>query len=303
MKIGFNINVDKKDADSGKHKFLIRLAAEFRKRNIKITNNNPDIFLFLPAKEFYIGGKKKVLRLDGLILNTRWDYKKRNKSIKNSIDKCDALVYQGQFCQDAYHKFLKVKKKKEKIISNGASPSEFLRRKPKNFFLANCKWRPHKRFKTIIKSFIDAFKQGINSNLIVTGKPEHKIIHSKIKYVGWQNKEQIKKLLAGAIASFHLSWLDWCPNSMVEAIVAGCPVIYSKSGGHEELGSKAGIGIKDENWNYKVLDLYDPPPLNKKKIVEAMFYLKNNLMIPDRKDLYIKEVATKYLNYFETLLE
>jgi len=169
-----------------------------------------------------------------------------------------------------------------------------LLRNPKDFFLANCKWRPHKRLKSIIKSYLYAVNKGLQSNLVVTGKYDYEYKHPKIKYVGWQKHKQLRKLLSESIASIHLSWLDWCPNSMVEAIVSRTPIIYSKSGGHTELGEGSGIGIEDTQWNFKACDLYDPPIINKIEIIAepintVLFRVRGFVTSCDG-ELYIKDL-------------
>ncbi len=304
IKVGFSFDSSMGSAPDGKHQFLIRLAKQFRNEGIIIDNKKPDVFVRLPGEEKCKKAKINVLRVDGLIMNSRWNYKSKNKEILGSIKKSDALIYQGRFCEQAYRKFLKVKNKTFAIIPNGASFEEFLPRKPKNFFLANSKWRPHKRLKPIIKCFLKALDKGIDSDLIITGKPDYKIKHPRIKYVGWQSREQLKKLLSSAIASIHLTWLDWCPNAMVEAIVARCPIIYTKSGGHHELAKDSGIGVMDTYWQWDLIDLYDPPELNREEVADAMIKLqKDKIEYPACDRLDIKNVAGKYIEYFEGLLK
>ncbi len=304
MRVGFCLDINKNDADSGKHKFFIRLAKEMKKNNIIIDNKNPEIYIFLAGMNPFKKARKNVLRLDGLIMNTRWDYKSKNKKILKAIKQSNGVIYQGKFCKDAYNKFLNIDKIPYRIISNGASPNEFLRREPKDFFIANCKWRPHKRLKEIIKSYLLSLEMGLKSDLIITGKPDYKKEHPKIKYLGWQKYKKLKTLLSNAVASIHLTWLDWCPNSMVEAIVSGCPIIYTKSGGQIELGKGSGIGIEDTQWKFNLIDLYSPPKIDKKKVAEAMLFMENNKNKKyfERKDLDIKNVCKKYVNFFKKII-
>jgi len=305
MRVGFSRNIDLLDAPSGKHKFFIRLAREMRSVGIKIDNKKPHVYIYLVSDKIYKKAKVNVLRLDGLIMNTRWNYREKNKEILKSIKRSDALIYQGKFCKDAYKYFLKITKTPDVIIPNGASPKEFLPRRPKNYFLANCKWRPHKRLKSTIESFLLALDMGLDSDLVITGKPDYKVKHPRIKYLKWVKDNKVKELLSGAIASLHLTWLDWCPNSMVEAIVAGCPVIYTESGGQTELGRESGIRVKDKRWNFKLIDLYAPPNIDIRFVANSMIYLKKNKkeLYPVREDLNIKNVCKNYLNYFEKLLK
>ncbi len=303
MKIGFAFDtLGTSEVPDGKHRFLIRLSKQMKKQGIKINNKKPDIYIRLPREKRCKRAKINILRVDGLIFNTRWNYKHKNKKIVESIKESDAVVYQSKFCQDAYGKFLGVTKRSA-IIFNGADPNEFLPRKPGNFFIANSRWRPHKRLPMIIECFLEALRQGIDVDLVVTGKPDKIIKHKRIKYVGWQKTGSLKKLLSKAIASLHFTWIDWCPNSMVEAIIARCPIIYTECGGHRDIAPGSGIGIKDVQWNWKKLDLYNPPRLNVQEVVNAMFVLKNKDKIyPVRDDLDIKTVCKQYISFSEKLL-
>jgi hypothetical protein len=301
MKIGFSLNIEQNDADSGKQ-FFIRLAKEMKNLGIDIDNKKPDVYLRLDGDKPNKKAKINVLRLDGLWFNISQDYKKRNKNIIKSIKESDALIYQSNFCYKAYHNFLGIDKKYS-IIFNGADPNDFLSRQKENLFLANCKWRPHKRLNCIIDSFLLALDKGIDSDLIITGNIDKKINHPKIKYIGWQNSDNIKIFLSKAIASLHLTWLDWCPNAMIESIVSNCPVIYSASGGHIEIGSGCGISIKDTDWNFKVCDLYNPPPINIEEVANAIIQMKDNLSnnTINNERFYISTIAKQYLFYFKKL--
>ena len=218
------------------------------------------------------------------------------------MKKADAIIYQTEFCETAYRKFLRIKKE-HAIINNGADPNEFLPRNVQNFFLANCKWRPHKRLKEIVKCFLMASDAGLDSDLIVTGEPDYVKDHPRIKYVGWQGIDKLRTYLSESIASMHLTWLDWCPNSMVEAVVAGCPVIYTDSGGHHEIGENAGIAIPDVQWNFKPCKLYSPPAINSDLVVDAMIKVKKENPVVLKAELHIESIAKKYMEYFSYLLE
>jgi glycosyltransferase involved in cell wall biosynthesis len=291
---------------SGKHKFLNRLVKYFQGNGIKMVNNNADIVLHIGRdrkRVKKINTKKIIMRIDGLILNKSAPYEKNNNKILKYINMSDGLIYQGDFCKLAYEKFLKVNKK-HACIHNGANPNEFLKRDVKNYYLTFCKWRPHKRLTNVCNGFIDACNKGLDSILYVGGNVEDKdkILHPQIKYIGWQSTEKMKEYLAGAIATIHLSWLDWCPNAMVESIMAGCPIIYSDSGGSSEIGKFGGVLIKDVQWNFKPLELYDPPILSTNEISDALFYAKNNVIQVNRSHLDINHIGEKYVNFFEEVL-
>lgn len=288
---------------SGKHKFLGRLVRVFKENGVEMVDNNADILLHIGRNTSGKKAQKKIMRVDGLILNKAQDFKKKNGKLLKYICRSDAIIYQGDFCEQAYKNFLGVRKKNV-CIHNGADPKEFGSREIKNYYFAYCNWRPHKRMKAICKGFIRAVNQGLDSKLVIAGEVKSKnvICHPNVKYVGRISSDKIRYYLSHAIATIHLSWLDWCPNSMVESIVAGCPVIYSDSGGSAEIGCFGGISIKDVQWNFKPTFLYKPPNLNCKEIADAFISAKESPIKPDSTRLHINIIAQEYLNFFHEVL-
>lgn len=301
MKVKFGEDLTR--CDSGKHKFLARLADAFRAKGIRIVyRDNADVFLHI-CRNFEDGKKceVKIARVDGLILNKKQGYAKQNKKLKRAIKKSDGVIYQGSFCKEAYERFLRINKTSASIL-NGASSSDFLPRNPENFFLACCKWRPHKRLNTICESYLVGMEKGLDADLVVVGKPPECLNHPRIKYLGWVGSNQLAELLSKAIATVHLSWLDWCPNSMVESAIAGCPIIYTNSGGSGEVGKNAGLEVNDTQWNFKPVDLYNPPPVDIDQVSSHMITLKKNSYYVSKPELDIQYVADRYIEFFNKVL-
>ena len=299
MRLGFSEKLSSIEG-SGKHKFLYRLSKCLQSMGVKIDRKHPDVYLILPGHDSK-KGCKNILRLDGLIINKDMNLKKNDALLKQA-KKCDAVIYQNAFCKTAYENFLGLHHKLSTCIINGASTDEFLPRFTKKIFLACCRWRPHKRLSNIISGYLLAREKGLKSDLIVAGEVDIKVKNKHIKYVGWQNSDQLKQLLSSALATIHLTWIDWCPNSMVESIVAGCPVIYSNSGGHPLIANGCGIPISDIQWNFNVCDYYNPPKLSDEEISDAMLSLENNPIDVSNPTLSIENVAKEYISFFKKVL-
>lgn len=302
MKIKFAENLNR--TDSGKHKFLNRLAKQLEKLDVEVVNSGrADIFLHIGRDYEKHKCKHSVMRIDGLLFNTDLNYKKRNKNILKAINASDSLIYQGPFCKRAFEKFFGIDKRCASIF-NGADPSEFLERRSKldNLFFTHCNWRPHKRLKNTCDGFLKALEMGLDADLVIAGKADYKIEHNRIKYVGWIGGKALKNYLSRSIATVHLAWIDWCPNSMIESAIAQCPLIYSDSGGSADVGAGSGIPIKDVQWDFKPCQHYDPPILNHEEIGRAMIKLLDGFEMRPKNDLNINYIATNYLNFFKEIL-
>jgi glycosyltransferase involved in cell wall biosynthesis len=89
------------------------------------------------------------------------------------------------------------------------------------------------------------------------------------------------------------SWLDNCPNSVIEAIAADLPVICTNQGGTKEILYKTNGGIvvnADEEFNFEEIELYNPPTPNYELLLKAMFEIFNNY------DFYKNQIQKKYID-------
>lgn len=288
---------------SGKHKFANRL--------IKVINeyaNDIQIVPRLSESDVHITfdgkikpGAKNIYRIDGVWINSSDnDQSSKNNQILLGLKQSNGVIYQSEFCEEAVSKFLGFKKKQSAIIYNGADPVEFIKNpkyKPKMpAFIAMCKWRPHKRLDDVVNGFLNSKVKDV-TQLHVYGDVESKIKKSNIVYHGWGN--DISKLLPWCIASVHISYLDWCPNAVVESLVAGVPVIYSNSGGTPYLVKDDGFMVSDHKWEFNSIPLYDKHPLSISEISSAYenAYASNKRV--NRPDLFIHNVAEKYIDFIK----
>jgi len=260
----FFINENFEDKTSGKIKFLGLLSRYLQEMGLKMDKNNPDVLLHI-GRDYknYIKKSKLICRLDGLAINTDQDYSSSNNKIYKAVKNSNAIIYQNVFCKESYESFFpKLKKQKNKCILNGNvvkyhGNKEFS-------FLANVKWRPHKRVKETAMCFARACDMGLNSKLYITGEvsKEDRIAHSSIVYAGWVQDGVLGQLLAKCSFGLHLAWLDWCPNTVVEYLCNGMSVLYSSSGGTKHVVQDSGISFIDKEWDFKPHKLYIPPKID-----------------------------------------
>ena len=99
----------------------------------------------------------------------------------------------------------------------------------------------------------------------------------------------------------HLAWLDWCPNTVVEGLASGLPVLCSHNGGTKELVKGDGIILELEE-DYILgseLDLYSPPQVDISSIVDGVLRIVDMPRIKTRNDLKIKNIGIKYNKVFK----
>lgn len=301
MRISFSVDLDE-GKPTGPHKFLRRLARAMADQGAELVDGRADVRLRLPHHRRSRSARVDVVRLDGLYLGRSREDRARNRRILRGAKQADGVVFQNAFCREAYARLLGFEPGRWVEVLNGADPAEFMPRSPGRVLLANAAWRGSKRLSTIIDAFTSLVDAGVDAELRVTGEPDQRADHPAIRYLGQVDDARLAAELAQAAASVHLGWLDWCPNAMVEAVVAGCPVIYTDSGGQPAIGRAAGVAVPDAPWDFSPTDQHAPPPLDFQPIVDAMRLALTESIPVDRPDLDITRIAEAYMAFFDELL-
>jgi len=186
----------------------------------------------------------KVLRIDGVYYDLDSAYKGRNEAIGSSHARADGVIYQSKYAEVMSARYLKPARKPgslSTIIYNGISKNwcgEHAEHEGFNI-VVSAKWRRHKRLAETIDVFLRCLHAMPDAVLHVFGMlyDNKKVKHPNIKYYGMVNrKSRMKGVFVYSDLSIHLSKKDCCPNSVVEAIGAGIPVITTNAcGGAAEM--------------------------------------------------------------------
>jgi len=299
--------------------FLDRLCKSFQKHGISVEYNfNKDFDLALfPGIIDLNTQKKTVMRLDGAYFNSAWDYQKINQPYIESIKKADGVIYQSIFSKEICDRFLGKCECNNEIIYNGASSDFFnkLEVAKSNFkynFITCSSWRPHKRLRDAIESFL--LSDINNSCLFVAGEFDNLcLLEEEVKkykekgnviFLGNLDQKRLGSYFKLCNASIHLCWLDCCPNSVIEALCAGCPVITNNVGGTREIISKGGgiICNIDGEFNLNPIDLYNPPKIDRSEVANAIIRTTTEKIIVKKDAFSIYKTAEKYLNFFKVIL-
>ena len=299
----------------GKGKFLTRLIKEIAKHDVQFVHDSKlkhDLELGLVRFTFN-SGAPKIQRIDGLWYNKQdARHRNANNQILKHYNRAQGHIFQSEFCKFASHKMFGARSRiPNAIIYNGADP-EFYRLAPgasspaKFNIIASAQWRKHKRLKHIVIAFTD-WKNNQDSILWVAGHTkDFKLIkHPRVRYLGNLQDEELAGYLRMADVCVHIGYVDACPNSVVESINAGTPIICSNQGGTPEIVGKSGLIMNlDKGYNWNKFDTDHPPGVSVEMVAKGYerFRLGQVKYDMNRPDLHIKATAYQYYKFFKRVL-
>jgi glycosyltransferase involved in cell wall biosynthesis len=283
------------------------------KYGIKIVSQNKksDIHLSAISGPANYGAKKNVLRIDGVYYDV--NRMNMNRPIKKAIQLFDGVVFQSHWSKVFAETMLKVKAKRFSVIYNGTDhrlyvPDKINISKPHDkMFVCCAEWRVNKRLKTIAEAFLSAKnKTSLDIGLFVIGKPDVIIKDPAIHYLGKIGSE-LRDYLNQSDYMCHICHLDACPNSVVEGLSAGLPVLCNNIGGTPEIVQKSGISLNlDDKFNFKPIKSMSsvgPKKVNTNIVSQGIIDMINQQWNVSRPDLDIDVSAGKYYEFFCSLLE
>ena len=309
----------------GPNIFMQRLRESIIRQNLAIPRSYLipfyDIALFHSSAHSYYN-KPYVLRMDGIYFGEDAkdpEKQKNNDDMQCAMDGARGIVYQSRFDKQLIETCFGKIKKESIVICNGAeieySDSKHDIRKdlglPENRRLLICAagWRRHKRLPEIVEVLKRLNNIEDNYALIILGEQNEYTDTNNIYSFGNVNPENIARYYQCADAYIHLSWLDHCPNTVVEAIANGLPVLCSNQGGTREIveGASAGIVSQcDTEVDLFNLNLYEPPAPDWDQLIQSARQLFDNYeeycREINRSFVDIDVVAKKYVNFIKKLI-
>lgn len=302
-------------AHTGKGFFTNRLYKAMKEMGVDVTNDKNakvDICLHIGRVHFKAKAKKNILRCGPACIDKNDNYKKRNKAKWDSVKKVDGIVYQSEYSKKIYHKLVGKRKIPETVIFNGADPKEFdVEQWPSdykyNFLASTRKWIPQKRLKDTIRMFERAEIE--DSCLWICGNTlgwKYKGCPDNVKFLGPTKQKDLARLYKLCDGLLHFVWVDACPNTVVESLVAGCPVLCTNAGGTCELiWANKGTWSECLRWDdmvYSPVDLSHPPKMDLTKsrgIFGFCWTWWRDRLRADASSLHIQNIAQQYLKFFE----
>lgn len=213
-------------------------------------------------------GVPLVLNQNGIFYSGWYsgDWEQQNKIMAQAYHRADHVFWQSDFCRRSADRFLGVRNGPGEILFNAIDVSRFApvsENSSRPFtFLVTGKIGRHLgyRLASTIAGLAAARSSGLDARLTIAGWVEDPgAIRGLIDQYGLANHVTISgpysqdaapAIYQSADAYVMTKYLDPCPNTVIEAMACGLPVLYSASGGVPELvGELAGVGLPvPEDW-------------------------------------------------------
>lgn len=175
----------------------------------------------------------------------------------------DHVFYQSEFCRRCAERFLGARPARSEILYNGVNTDAFTpHAKDRSCgpfrFLVTGKIGASTAYR--LTSSLDglamARKGGLDVAMTIAGYVEPQVLSAaqaraaalgiakSIRFLGAYNASNAPAIYQAADAYLMMKYNDPCPNTVLEALASGLPVLYSASGGVPELvGADAGVGL------------------------------------------------------------
>lgn len=285
-----NVNLN---SNSGPNSFGQKLSKYMPSCGITINDTpEPDAYLCFIESGRTTHNAPLYQRLDGIYFNSSFDYDAQNSNIKRTYKMATGVIFQSNFNKNLTFNYFGPHNNYA-IIHNGAdielinSIEKTKINKYDNIWSCASSWRPHKRLNENIRYFLE--HSGPYDGLIVAGNVENRVHHDRIHYVGELSTQKLFSLYKASKYFIHLAWLDHCPNVVVDAMACGCQIICSNAGGTKEIAGQNAIIIKENDWDYSPVELYNPPPMDFSQKTENIWYTNDDYDMPS--------VCKKYYNF------
>jgi glycosyltransferase involved in cell wall biosynthesis len=283
-----------------------------------VFDNNADVSLVFIERTGEKLCDKVVHRLDG-IWSSQKDFEQKNRSIKQTYDIADAVVFQSEFDKSVVTKLFGYPKSCD-VIHNGThlvpirehkfTGLEKLRQEFDFVYSCSAMWHPQKRLATNVELFkhLRSLSPDKKSCLIVLGTIDNQQNYDLLRadtgifYAGCQPLDVCAEVYAMSTAFLHLSFADHCPNVITHALSQETPCVVASSGGTKEIVKDFGIVIKEEcELEPGHFDWDSPPIIDVKQIVQMpLFDAMCNM--GSHADVSIKNVAKKYVELLESVI-
>lgn len=227
-------------------------------------------------------------------------WERENERMAGPHQAASHVFYQSEFCRACAHKFLGARSGASEILYNAVDTDRFTPAeqrtsgRPFTFLVTGrISSSTAHRLKSSVAGLAAARKGGLDCALTVAGGVDDSVlsdIHAEIGrlgiadyvfFTGAYPHAQAPALYQSADAYLMTKHNDPCPNTVLEALATGLPVLYSSSGGVPELvGNDAGVGLPvEQTFEYSAV----PQPDDIAKGVETIMRGRETMATNARK--------------------
>jgi glycosyltransferase involved in cell wall biosynthesis len=234
-------------------------------------------------------GVKVVSHINSIYIPSyRINFEDLNKPVQAVYNLADYVVFGSYFAKSATEKFWGKTKAPSSIIYNAVDIESFhpIRTSPKDQFniLAIGSHYIRHRIEPIIRAMPYIYKKYPNALLIIAGPLKEgegifdcgpdtiqKIINDvggvNVKFIGKYSQEEAPLLYSQGDVLVHTKDMDWTPNTVIEGMACGLPIVHTGNGGLNEIVQNAGVSLElPFDWdNIHVAD----PMILASRIIEA----------------------------------
>jgi glycosyltransferase involved in cell wall biosynthesis len=270
-------------------------------------------------------GKPYVFRVDGIyfdLAETSGPNAALNRDVYEGVRGARGLIIQSEFDRRLLAAFHPVDKP-YRVVNNGVDLDVFRADGPNMraslgigpdafVIVTSAKWRAHKRLKAVEEVFLRyaGMRDGPCHLLVLGETPEKRLAgDARVHYLGRLDARDLPSAYRAGDALLFLSWLDHCPNSVVEAIACGLPVVCTNQGGTRELVEMTNGGLvaeADEQFRFELVDLYHPPEPDYQAVLEALAEVDSRhdefVLSRDTSRIDIRSVARRYVSFLEEII-
>lgn len=216
------------------------------------------------------------------------DYELRNRGLREIHALADHIVYGSRLARNMAERFLGKPHSPHTIAYNAIDIEHFLpvSRAPDGRFnvMAAGVHRARHRLEPLVRAMPSVIRKYPGARLLIAGslvpgegifdcRPD--LVRSFIRDVGLTaveilgeySQSDAPSVYAQADVLVHIRHLDWTPNTVIEAMACGLPVVHSGTGGLPELVGDAGVSLGLPN-DWDRIHMPDPEFLAA-KIIEA----------------------------------
>lgn len=175
---------------------------------------------------------------------------------------CDLIICVSKTTKQDAMEILGIPERKLAVVYEAADPFYFRRKDEEisrvkdkfkiegDFLLCVGTREPRKNLERVIMAFSEIVRKYPNLNLVIAGKygwgNDNKMLEvrgqkSKVKILGYVEKEDLAGLYSGAAAFIYPSLYEGFGLSILDAMACGCPVVTSNLGSMKEIAGEAAI--------------------------------------------------------------